>query len=1073
AGNPALGRAQGPAQELATAAGPARSVSGVRTDSPSRPGVAAVWLDGRVSAVLDRSVAQIGAPAAHAAGLDGRGVTVAVLDTGVDVTHPTLAGRVTKRVNFSAEDFPGDGNGHGTHVAATVGGAGGRYTGVAPGVQLWSAKVLDSEGGGSESSVIAGMEWAASRGADVVNMSLGGAPSDGTSPLDTAVDALTARYGTLFVVAAGNAGAAGTVNTPGAADAALTVGAVDGRDVLAGFSSRGPRMGDGAVKPEITAPGVGIVAAQAKGTALGPVVEAGYVSLSGTSMATPHVAGAAAILAQAHPTWDAATLKSVLAASAKPSARASVYDQGMGRLDVASALAQDVTVDRTTLAFGSYDWPHGGDPARTRTVRYSNRGDATVTLRLATAIVDGERRPLAASALRLSHPELILTPGESAAVTVTLEPDEAGLGRWGGLVTATDMVSGRALRTALGFTKQPEEYDVTVRALDRSGRPADFPLVSLYNLDTGESMVNFELADPGRPVFRVAPGRWAVSGLLDSATAEGGAMALVVRPAVHVTGDTTVALDARKARKVTFAIPPKNYDTELVSMSYEQVDDGGGFGLAVAAEGRLALYATPTSTVTRGEVHFGAGLTARSPRVSARVTSGTDVDLDVALLEGAAAIEGRRTAAVVDRGTGEHMRDVEGRWVLVRRPPYDVVDGFVRRAAAAGARGVLLWSRDGSRAFWNAEIPRVPVLTVAARDGRLLARRARTADVRVHVAGSAYAAWTYTVQAEASGRVPSRLSFRYRAVDLARVDARFRSQGGPGTGVTYRMPDSEAGSFSLGIPGRLGAARTDWVSPGSWGSDFEVADGDEYGETRAAWASSPRAHRAGGRARETWGAALLRPAVPLHDEDGVVPVRAGDRVSGYLSPWTDRDGRMSLMSSADRVRLRMWAGARKVLDAREPFLDRVSVPSGPRRYVLRMDAAKRSASWRRSTRTSTRWGFTSASGPAATPLPLLSLDASLPLGADNATAVSMTRFTVRGRMPRGVPYDGLAALAVSASFDGGRTWRPAVVTRTAGDAFDVRVGHGRRAGAVSLRLHARDLAGNTLRQTIRDAYLVR
>ena len=143
------------------------------------------------------------------------------------------------------------------------------------------------------------MEWAAAQGADVVNMSLGAAfPSNGTAPMDQAVNALTRGSGTLFVVAAGNSGPSGSsVGSPGSADEALTVGAVDSADQIAEFSSRGPRIGDFAVKPDVTAPGVDIVAPLAAGAALGndgQVVDGRYLKLSGTSRATPHVAGAAA-----------------------------------------------------------------------------------------------------------------------------------------------------------------------------------------------------------------------------------------------------------------------------------------------------------------------------------------------------------------------------------------------------------------------------------------------------------------------------------------------------------------------------------------------------------------------------------------------------------------------------------------------------------------------------------------------------------------------------------------------------------------------------------------------------------
>ncbi len=212
-----------------------------------RDGLAKVWLDGKVSASLEHSVPQVGAPQAWQDGYDGKGVKVAVLDTGIDETHPDVAGKITQARNFTADPSAKDEHGHGTHVAATVAGTGagsnGLRKGVAPGAELLIGKVLDKQGSGSESQVLAGMEWAAQEsGADIISMSLGGGATDGTDPLSVAVDTLTEQTGTLFVIAAGNEGDAYTVGSPGAATSALTVGAVDGNDALASFSSRGPRL---------------------------------------------------------------------------------------------------------------------------------------------------------------------------------------------------------------------------------------------------------------------------------------------------------------------------------------------------------------------------------------------------------------------------------------------------------------------------------------------------------------------------------------------------------------------------------------------------------------------------------------------------------------------------------------------------------------------------------------------------------------------------------------------------------------------------------------------------------------
>jgi subtilisin family serine protease len=203
------------------------------------PGVKKVWLDGIRKPSLDRSVAQIGAPTAWQAGYTGQGVKVAVLDSGVDQTHPDLAGQEVAERNFTDDPDNSDLIGHGTHVAATIASAGEKYRGVAPDAQILDGKVCSFDC--SESWILAGMQWAVDQGADVVNVSLGGVDSPGLDPLEEAVNALSAQSGTLFVIAAGNSGRPGTVGSPGSADAALTVGAVDRQDGIADFGWRSPR----------------------------------------------------------------------------------------------------------------------------------------------------------------------------------------------------------------------------------------------------------------------------------------------------------------------------------------------------------------------------------------------------------------------------------------------------------------------------------------------------------------------------------------------------------------------------------------------------------------------------------------------------------------------------------------------------------------------------------------------------------------------------------------------------------------------------------------------------------------
>ena len=426
-----------------------------------------IWLDGKRAPALKESVPQIGASAARSAGFTGAGITVGVVDTGVDSSHLDLAGQVVVAQDFTGTDLR-DAVGHGTHVAATIastGAAPGGYRGVAPGARIASAKVC-TEFGCAESAILAGMQWSAEQGAKVVNMSLGGADTPEQDVLEAAVEQLTADKGVLFVIAAGNAGADETIGSPGSADSALTVGAVTKADALASFSSRGPRVGDGALKPDITAPGVDIVAAKSSGGAPGGPPGEQHLALSGTSMATPHVTGAAAILAQRYPSWTPAQLKAALMGSARTNPDIAVRAQGAGRVDVARALAQTVSTEPASVSFGRQPWPHNDDEPVTRTVTYRNTGPAGVTLALR---LTGDAP---AGVFTLSATSLSVPAGGTASVTLTADTRVAGPDTFlGGHLVAS--AGEFTVTTPFGVDKEVEHHELTLEHTDRNGAPDD------------------------------------------------------------------------------------------------------------------------------------------------------------------------------------------------------------------------------------------------------------------------------------------------------------------------------------------------------------------------------------------------------------------------------------------------------------------------------------------------------------------------------------------------------------------------------------------------------------------------
>lgn len=308
------------------------------------PDVVRIYQDLPVHAYLDMSVPRIQAPRLWDEGLTGQGVRIAIVDTGIDAQHPDFAGRIMATANFTNEG-PEDGNGHGTHCASIAAGSGAasanKYRGVAPQASIYAAKVLRTNGEGMMSDVMAGVEWAVEQGVQVISLSLGGpGPCDGKDALCETCEAAMER-GIVVCVAAGNDGpGAYTVGSPGCADKLITIGATDDNDRIASFSSRGPTS-DGRVKPDIVFPGVDIVAARAKGTSMGMPVDNYYTSASGTSMATPHAAGACALMLQAEPNLTPGQIKARLMATAVDlGEKANI--QGRGRADAYRARHEQV-----------------------------------------------------------------------------------------------------------------------------------------------------------------------------------------------------------------------------------------------------------------------------------------------------------------------------------------------------------------------------------------------------------------------------------------------------------------------------------------------------------------------------------------------------------------------------------------------------------------------------------------------------------------------------------------------------------------------------------------------------------
>lgn len=304
-----------------------------------QPRVETLLVEGQPSVLAETipaGVAQIKAPAAWDCSR-GKGIRVAVLDTGIDGAHPDLAANYKGGVSFVPGETT-DGNSHGTHcagtIAATINGAG--VVGVAPAASLYAVKILSNSGSGNWSWLIAGIDWCIANRMHILSMSLGGggAPAALEAMCNTAFN-----NGLLLIAAAGNSGApvppaVSTVGAPGRYKNVIAVSAIDGANVIAPFSSRGPEV-------EICAPGVNV---------LSTIPGGGYGTKSGTSMACPHVSGAAAVVWGAHRFATNVQIWNLLGATAD-NLGVPGWDPlyGYGRVDVDQAAAELVVAPTVPL----------------------------------------------------------------------------------------------------------------------------------------------------------------------------------------------------------------------------------------------------------------------------------------------------------------------------------------------------------------------------------------------------------------------------------------------------------------------------------------------------------------------------------------------------------------------------------------------------------------------------------------------------------------------------------------------------------------------------------------------------
>lgn len=1039
-------------------------------------GIGKVWLDGRVKADMAESNAQIGTPKAWEAGLTGKGVKVAVLDTGYDTTHPDLASRVGESKSFIAGQEVADRFGHGTHVTSTVGGSGaasdGKEKGVAPDATLAVGKVLSDEGYGDESQIIAGMEWAAKDvKAKVVSMSLGSdTGSDGSDPMSEAVNTLSKETGALFVIAAGNAYGPGTIGSPGAADSALTVGAVDSGDQRAAFSSQGPRLGDNGLKPDVSAPGVDILAARSS------LVEGSgaYTTMSGTSMATPHVAGVAALLAQQHPDWTGQQLKDTLMSSSEE-LDDSAYAIGAGRVSVPDAIAANVTATGS-VDLGMYSWPYGDNKPVTKTVTYTNSSDSAVELELA---VQGG----AAGIASLGDSKLIVPAHGSASTTVTSDGSKGAVGNNSGQIVASS--GGKAVaHTAFGLVKEEERYTLTVHVKDRDGAPTGANLT--YQQLTKNALPDSAVVgDSGTVKLRLKPGTYYLDSFLDVRGTHGKdslGLGYLSDPEIKLDGDREITLDGRRLREVSTRVAK---DTEPHQTLIQFDRNAGGldaYGMVMLPIKYDTLLAAPTRKVADGSYAFRTTWREAQPQVA---VDGVDETWNQ---PGSTLVEGRSRLALVNAGAGAPAdyagKDAKGKAALVHLDGTLTPAEIAQAAQDAGATALFLTDDDPGRLntlFYNDDNTARPIQITSVTQAdfqRLLTKQRRGERITMTGTPSTDLDYVYDLSKGYKGAIPDKnLVFAPSGHDLATVDTTYYgAKKADGSEFRYSVDPSfaVAGGFYEGrsFPGH----RTDYVSVESGQKWHESVNLGESMEQRSGLIGYP----AGKRTEREW----FKPVWHPYGGSGLGwgQQRSGNSLQFNIPGWGDAGpdhtgfGDPYGDTSGMKQYTEAWAdgesaGRKLGSTAQFEVSDGSELP-----FKVATDTSLDPKVWGIGTTSHTEWTFRSGATPddTWTFLPLINLaydvdtDLAGTVRAGSRLPIGLSAEYVKdaagtGRLGRGT---------LQVSYDDGKTWK-SVDLRGSGASWKGTLNVPRDAVSVSLKAGAKDNKGGTVSQEIIQAIAVK
>jgi hypothetical protein len=809
-------------------------------------------------------------------------------------------------------------------------------------------------------------------------------------------------------------------------------------------------------------------------------------------MATPHVAGAAALLAQQHPDWTAQRIKDALISTAHTVAGTKVTEQGGGRIDLAAAMGPVTATGSVTLA----PFHLGGSPEQrqTATVRYTNNGDTPVTLSLAVSLATETGRALADGAVALGSDTVRLEPGATAEVPLRTDATHAVRGKYYGYLTATTADGTVRAHTTVSLVVHAPQHRLTVVYRDRHGRVVPGWLGTVFGAD---GYVDYTDREAG--VALVEEGTYHVYGTFTESAADGAAeVGEVVAPEVKVTKDTTVTLNAAETAEVRIRTPrPADRIGVLTPTLYREID-GKTLLQSFVVYGGDRFYVNATAPVTDGAFEFTVHAQMAAPQLRAKV-SGIHPALRpyYEAFSPAFADRGARLTAA-DAGTAQapDFRRARGRLAVLRddgSAGYDTRE-LSEAAKAAGARALLLVLPEGIAAYteWQpgGERKALPFVRMSSADGAAVLERLAKGTTTVGFTGTVRSPYLYDLMEVSKGAVPKNPVYTVRERDTAVVRATYSRTGSSEWASEQRFAWRPYQSTAINQWSRIvpvGQERVEYVSAGGgtqWqhAVQYRVVESGDQG-LRGGMHDDPHTYRPGQHTTERWYGAVVRPSIPTGDH--APAVRTGDTLAVYVPEFDDSGaGHWSFAETGgfehvgDTATAEVYRDGKRIARSDNGAWGTFEVPAGDADYRLDLTTARVSDDWRFAPSTHTSWTFRSGTTTGPVKLPLLQVDYDVPVDARNAVDPARTHtLGLNVRMQDGMAAPRGVTLKVETSFDDGRSWTTARTARHGADgrftATVARPSHPHRDAYVTLRVTATDADGDSVRQTVDRAYLMR